>query len=73
MKENLKVLLDEFDEMNKFIKEGSQTAGMDMMGGGMGMGMGATSENVAVDANSLKDHLLEKKIKFNELLGIDSY
>ena len=76
MQDNLKTLLDEFDEMQTFIKEGApQSGGMMGMGGGMGggMGMGATSENVAVDANSLKDHLLEKKIKFNELLGIDSY
>jgi len=74
---NLKTMLDEFDEMQTFIKEGSQSGGMMGMMGGMsaggGMGMGATSENVAVDANQLKDHLLEKKIKFNELLGIDSY
>lgn len=74
MKENLTKMLDEFEEMTTFIKEGSQSNsfGMGGMTGGMG-GMGATSENVAVDANSLKDHLLEKKIKFNELLGIDSY
>ena len=76
MQDNLKTLLDEFEEMQTFIKEGApQSGGMMGMTGGMGggMGMGATSENVAVDANQLKDHLLEKKIKFNELLGIDSY
>ena len=76
MQDNLKTLLDEFEEMQTFIKEGApQSGGMMGMTGGMGggMGMGAVSENVAVDANQLKDHLLEKKIKFNELLGIDSY
>ncbi len=72
MRDNLKTLLDEFEEMRTFIKEGSPQSG-GMMGMGGGMSMGATSENVAADANSLKDHLLEKKIKFNELLGIDSY
>ena len=40
---------------------------------GGGMGMGATSAAVGADANSLKNHLLEKRIKFDELLGIDSY
>ncbi len=74
MKDNLKSLVEEFEQTATFIKEGaSSTGGMDMMGMGGGMGMGATSANVAVDANSLKDHLLQKKIKFNELLGIDSY
>lgn len=72
MKETLGKALAEFDEMNTFIKEGPSTSGgMGMMD--MSVGMGSSSANVNVDANSLKDHLLEKKIKFNELLGIDSY
>lgn len=75
MKETLTKALDEFAEMNTFIKEGPSSSGgmMDMGGSGMMSGMGTGSANVNVDANSLKDHLLEKKIKFNELLGIDSY
>ena len=73
-KEMLTKLLEEFDEMNTFISEGPKT------GGGLGSGLGDYSggmmnanSSIRVDANSMKDHLLEKKIKFNELLGIESY
>ena len=46
-----------------------------MMGGMMtGMNdMGASGSGLKVDANSMKDHLLAKKIKFNELIGVESY
>ena len=74
MKENLDTMIQEFAEMAEFVKNGSQSAG-GMYGGmtGGGMGMGATSDVVGADANSLKNHLLEKRIKFDEILGIDSY
>ena len=74
MKANLDTMIQEFAEMAEFVKNGSQSAG-GMYGGmtGGGMGMGATSAAVGADANSLKNHLLEKRIKFDELLGIDSY
>ena len=74
MKENLDTMVKEFSEMAEFVKNGSQGAG-GMYGGmtGGGMGMGATSDVVGADANSLKNHLLEKRIKFDEILGIDSY
>ena len=74
MKENLDTMIKEFAEMAEFVKNGSQSAG-GMYGGmtGGGMGMGATSDVVGADANSLKNHLLERRIKFDEILGIDSY
>ena len=66
--------LKEFEDTNKFIAEGPKNGG-GMMGGMMtGMNdMGASGSGLKVDANSMKDHLLAKKIKFNELIGVESY
>ena len=66
--------LKEFEDTNKFIAEGPKNGG-GMMGGMMtGMNdMGASGSSLKVDANSMKDHLLAKKIKFNELIGVESY
>ena len=72
----LKDALDEFKSTNEFIAEGPKNGGnMMSMGVSMDMGYGgaAMGSNIKVDASSMKDHLLEKKLKFNELLGIDSY
>ena len=73
-KELLVQLLKEIDDIKEFIKNGPQNAG-GMMGGGMmdTMGAGLSGSSVSVDANSLKDRLLEAKIKLNEMLGLDSY
>ena len=69
----LKDALTEFESTNTFVKEGPKSA--NAYGGMTGMtGMGMTGySTLNVDANSMKDHLLEKKIRFNELLGINSY
>ena len=66
--------LKEFEDTNKFIAEGPKNGG-GMMGGMMtGMNdMGASGSSLKVDANSMKDHLLAKKIMFNELIGVESY
>ena len=66
--------LKEFEDTNKFIAEGPKNGG-GMMGGMMtGMNdMSASGSSLKVDANSMKDHLLAKKIKFNELIGVESY
>lgn len=79
--ENIEMLdaaLEEIDSTNVFVQEGPKNGANAMMGGmgggmggGMDMGMGGSTLNV--DAGSMKDHLLEKKLKYNELLGIDSY
>ncbi len=80
MKDTLKNLLDEFKSTNEFIEEGPKvSSGMSgMTGGSAGMYGGASggkgkSAVIMVDASSMKDHLLEKKIKFSELLGINAY
>ena len=65
--------LKEFEDTNKFIAEGPKNGG-GMMTGMTGMtDMGASGSGLKVDANSMKDHLLAKKIKFNELIGVESY
>ncbi len=65
--------LKEFEDTNKFIAEGPKNGGS-MMTGMTGMtDMGASGSGLKVDANSMKDHLLAKKIKFNELIGVESY
>ncbi|MBQ9813088.1 MAG: hypothetical protein IJM54_07210 [Thermoguttaceae bacterium] len=72
----LKDALDEFKSTNEFIEEGPKNGGgmgMGMTGGMMGDYGAAAGSNIKVGANDMKDHLLEKKLKFNELLGIDSY
>lgn len=78
--EMLNDALDEIAGTNKFIAEGPTTSS-GMFGGTSGMGgmggmtdmYGGMSSNIKVDASSMKDHLLEKRINFNQLLGIDSY
>lgn len=76
MIETLDKLVKEFDATNTFISEGPKNSsgmlGGGSLGMGAGMGMGGGSE-IKVDAASMKDHMLERKIKINELLGIDSY
>ena len=84
MKDTLKNLLDEFKSTNEFIEEGPKySSGMSGMTGGMAGGSGGMyggasggkgkSVVIMVDASSMKDHLLEKKIKFSEMLGINAY
>ncbi|MCF0233887.1 MAG: hypothetical protein HUK22_02775, partial [Thermoguttaceae bacterium] len=79
--------LEEFKSTNELIEKGPQTPAGGMMGMGMGSGMmGGTmggmaamgaqkkgSVTIRVDAASLKDHLLEKKNRYNEIMGIDSF
>ncbi|MBP5621144.1 MAG: hypothetical protein J6X44_03930 [Thermoguttaceae bacterium] len=72
----LKDTLDEFKSTNEFIETGPKNGGlMGGMTGGMTGDMygAAAGSNIKVGASDMKDHLLEKKLKFNELLGIDSY
>jgi len=83
MKNTLKDLLEEFKSTNEFVEEGPKNmGGMGGMSGGMtsggmtGASMGGKkggSAVIMVDASSMKDHLLEKKIKFSEMLGINAY
>ena len=49
---------------------GAASAGMQMQGGRGGRG-GATV--IMVDSSSMKDHLLQQKLRYNALLGVDSY
>jgi hypothetical protein len=52
-----------------------------MMGGAMGGAMGYGAQQggrggasvIMVDSNSMKDHLLQQKLRFNALLGVDSF
>lgn len=71
----LQSALDEFQSTNEFIENGPTNAGgmMGGMTGGMSGMMGGGTSNIKVDASSMKDHLLEKRMKFDDLLGIDSY
>lgn len=72
-------VLTEIQNTNKFIAEGPQNqAGMMGMGAGGMMnaamqggrgGMGGPM----VDSASMKDHLLQQKLRFNALLGVDSF
>ena len=82
-REMLNSVLEEIQNTNKFIAEGPQnqagmmgmmggaaSAGMQMQGGRGGRG-GATV--IMVDSSSMKDHLLQQKLRYNALLGVDSY
>lgn len=71
-------VLQEFQNTNKFIAEGPQNqAGMMGMGGNMGgammQGGRGAAGGVMVDSASMKDHLLQQKLRFNALLGVDSF
>ena len=71
-------VLQEFQNTNKFIAEGPQNqAGMMGMGGNMGgasmQGGRGVAGGVMVDSASMKDHLLQQKLRFNALLGVDSF
>lgn len=71
-------VLQEFQNTNKFIAEGPQNqAGMMGMGGNMGgaamQGGRGGAGGVMVDSASMKDHLLQQKLRFNALLGVDSF
>lgn len=81
-REMLNDVLEEIQNTNKFIAEGPQNpTGMMGMGGaamnpaamqgGRGGRGGATV--IMVDSASMKDHLLQQKLRFNALLGVDSY
>ncbi len=72
-------VLTEIQNTNKFIAEGPQNqAGMMGMGAGgmmnaaMQGGRGGAA-GVMVDSASMKDHLLQQKLRFNALLGVDSF
>ena len=82
-REMLNSVLEEIKNTNQFIAEGPQnqagmmgmggaaaSAQMQMQGGRGGRG-GATV--IMVDSNSMKDHLLQQKLRFNALLGVDSF
>ncbi len=67
----LKEAIEEFKKTDEFIETGPKTGGMGMgMSGGMGGDMygAAAGSNIKVGANDMKDHLLERKLAFNELL-----
>lgn len=80
-REMLNDVLEEIQNTNKFIAEGPQnpTGAMGMGGamnaaamqGGRGGRGGATV--IMVDSASMKDHLLQQKLRFNALLGVDSF
>lgn len=72
-------VLQEIQNTNKFIAEGPQNqAGMmgmgagGMMNAGMQGGRGGMGGPM-VDSASMKDHLLQQKLRFNALLGVDSF
>ena len=72
-------VLTEIQNTNKFIAEGPQNqAGMmgmgagGMMNAGMQGGRGGMGGPM-VDSASMKDHLLQQKLRFNALLGVDSF
>ena len=73
-------VLAEIQNTNKFIAEGPQNqAGMMGMGAGGMMNAAAMqggrggAVGVMVDSASMKDHLLQQKLRFNALLGVDSF
>ncbi len=73
-------VLTEIQNTNKFIAEGPQNqAGMMGMGAGGMMNAAAMQSGrggavgVMVDSASMKDHLLQQKLRFNALLGVDSF
>jgi len=83
-REMLNSVLEEIKNTNQFIAEGPQNpagmmgmggagayAAMQMQGGRGGRGGGATV--IMVDSSSMKDHLLQQKLRYNALLGVDSY
>lgn len=81
-REMLNSVLEEIKNTNQFIAEGPQnpTGAMGMGGaamnpaamqGGRGGRGGATV--IMVDSTSMKDHLLQQKLRFNALLGVDSF
>lgn len=81
-REMLNDVLEEIQNTNKFIAEGPQNpAGMMGMGGAMasqaamqgGRGGRGGATVVMVDSASMKDHLLQQKLRFNALLGVDSF
>ncbi|MBQ6828156.1 MAG: hypothetical protein IJO46_09105, partial [Thermoguttaceae bacterium] len=79
-REMLNDVLEEIKNTNQFIAEGPQNqAGMMGMGGAaasaqmqMQGGRGGATV-IMVDSASMKDHLLQQKLRFNALLGVDSY
>jgi hypothetical protein len=70
-------VLTEIQNTNKFIAEGPQNQAGMMMGAGGAMNAGAMGQGgmggVRVDSASMKDHLLQQKLRFNALLGVDSF
>ena len=72
-------VLTEIQNTNKFIAEGPQNQAGMMGMGASGMGGAATQGGrggvggVMVDSASMKDHLLQQKLRFNALLGVDSF
>ncbi|MBR5243497.1 MAG: hypothetical protein IKW13_04610 [Thermoguttaceae bacterium] len=68
-------VLQEIQNTNKFVAEGPQNqAGMMGMGGAaMMQGGRGVAGGVMVDSASMKDHLLQQKLRFNALLGVDSF
>ncbi|MBR4833563.1 MAG: hypothetical protein IKU86_04405 [Thermoguttaceae bacterium] len=81
-KETLNGVLEEIKNTNQFIVEGPKNqAGMMGMGGAMNAGYGAQGGRggkkgafvIMVDSASMKDHLLQQKLRYNEFLGVDSF
>jgi len=83
-REMLNSVLEEIKNTNQFIAEGPQnptgTMGMGGMGGAMnaaamqgGRGGRGGATVIMVDSTSMKDHLLQQKLRFNALLGVDSF
>lgn len=80
-KEMLNETLAEIENTNKFIVEGPKNptgmAGMTGANyaaaqGGRG-GRGKKAFVIMVDSASMKDHLLQQKLRYNELLGVSSF
>ena len=82
-REMLNDVLEEIQNTNKFIAEGPQNP-TGMMGAGAGGMMNAAAMQggrggrggatvIMVDSASMKDHLLQQKLRFNALLGVDSF
>ncbi len=84
-KETLDGVLTEIQNTNQFIVEGPKNqaamAGMGAMGGAASAGYAAQGGGrgkknafvIMVDSASMKDHLLQQKLRYNEFLGVDSF